>query len=170
MSRSGWMTVVEIAQATGHEALNQGNKRGHFYLLSYLELMISTTYCVHFPSQRVLSTFQKNKSPGRSKVSAPFSSQVNPRQFIHWLLLFLLHADAQNPFIELIHGPRCLATLVELLCVVFNHCKVLSFILYQKKKNRKSRRKTEKPSEKDIAQTVSSSCKLNHRIQVSLGR
>lgn len=96
---------------------------------------------------------------------------MNPRQFIHWLLLFLLHADAQNPFIELIHGPRCLATLVELLCVVFNHCKVLSFILYQKKKNRKSRRrKTEKPSEKDIAHTVSSSCKLNHRIQVSLGR
>lgn len=92
------------------------------------------------------------------------------RQFTHRLLLFLLCADAQNPFIELIHGPCCLATWVELLCLLLNHYKVLSFILYQKIERGKGKKDYGKQNEKENAQTVSLNCKLNHMLWVDLGR
>lgn len=85
-------------------------------------------------------------------------------QFTHWLLLFLRRADVQNPFLELIHGLCSLATVVELLHVLLNHCQVLSFILYQKTERGKGEKDYGKQSEKENAQIVSSSCKLNHSI------
>ena len=89
---------------------------------------------------------------------------------VHSQAPILLCADAQDPFIELIRGPCCLATWVELLCLLLNHCEVLSFILYQKIERGEGKKDYRKQSEKENAQMVSSSCKLIHSIWINLGR
>ena len=141
--------------------------------------MIITAYRASFPSRRIFNTSWKNKPPERFKITvpSPFSGKCRSMCVKKYSVALptvhsrapsiSLRADARNPFIQHIHGPCCLATWVELLCLLLNHYKVLSFALYQKiEKGKKDYGKKVKKN----AQTMSSNCKLNHSIRVNLGR
>lgn len=73
----------------------------------------------------------------------------------------LYNTADQNPVIVLVRGSCCLATGIELLCVLLNSCKVLFFILSIKKINQKKEGETTIRNKVGKRSNLSSRCKVH---------